>query len=85
MCWSYIGLIAALAAESATHFVMPLVAAELSARGLWGTFWGLVAFASFAVVGVGARLVKTRLPASLEATPEAMRAERRALEAEASS
>ena len=77
MSWSYIGLIAAFAAESLTRFVMPLVAPFLEGQSLWGAFWTSVAVFSFAVVGFGARLVKTRLPEAIRNTPAAMRRERR--------
>jgi len=76
MSWSYVGLLAAFAAESLTRFVMPLVATTLAERGLWGAFWGLVGFASFAVAGIGGQIIKRRLPDALASTPEAMRRER---------
>lgn len=72
MTWSYIGLLAAAAAETLSRFVMPLVADTLEHRALWGVFWASVGVATFAVVGVGWWLVKTRLPGALERTPEAM-------------
>jgi uncharacterized membrane protein len=68
MSWSYIGLIAALAAESLTHFLMPAIQPSLAERSLLGIFWSAVALASFTVVGVGAVLVKKKLPGSLERT-----------------
>ena len=79
MSWSYIGLIAAFVAESMTRFVMPRAAVYLEGQELWGAFWASVAVGSFLVVGVGARLVTTRLPAAVASTPEAIRRERAAL------
>lgn len=79
MSWSYIGLMAAFVAESMTRFVMPRAAAYLEGQELWGAFWASVAVGSFLVFGVGARLVKTRLPAAVASTPEAIRRERAAL------
>ncbi len=67
MSGSYIGLIAALAAESLTRFVMPRAAPLLEERSLWSVFWGLVIVASFGVIAVGWWLVKTRLPHTLQA------------------
>jgi uncharacterized membrane protein len=80
MSWSYVGLMSAFAAESLTRFVMPRVAPYLERRAMWGAFWTTVLVASFAVGGVGARLVKTRLPEAVRRTPEAMRRERRLVE-----
>ncbi|HIF57203.1 MAG TPA: DUF2306 domain-containing protein [Gemmatimonadetes bacterium] len=65
MSGSYIGLIAALAAESLTRFVMPRAAPLLEERALWSVFWGLVILASFGVIAVGWWLAKTRLPLTL--------------------
>jgi len=79
MSWSYIGLLAAAAAESLTRFVMPRVADVLESEALWGLFWTSVGVATFVVVGIGRWLVKTRLPDALESTPEAMRSERERL------
>ena len=81
MAWSYIGLIAALASESATHFILPIIGSTLSERGLIGSFWGLVMVATFGVVGVGALLVRKRLPVTLARTPGVMHAERERLAA----
>lgn len=51
MSWSYIGLCAALVAESATRMVLPLLIQQgFSPKG-W--FWALVGIASFAVAGIG--------------------------------
>ena len=47
----------------------------------WAAFWASVAVASFGVFGIGWWLVKTRLPAAVGATPEAMRRERHELRA----
>lgn len=79
MSWSYIGLMAAFAAESLTRFVMPRAAGFLDGARLWGVFWASVAVASLAVIVVGWWLVKTRLPGAVENTPAAVRRERAAL------
>ena len=76
MSWSYIGLMAAFAAETLTRFIMPRVQVLLEGNELWGAFWTSVGVASFGIAGIGARLVKTRLPAAVAATPEAIRLER---------
>ena len=76
MSWSYIGLMAAFAAETLTRFLMPRAATFLETRQLWGAFWGSVGSASFLVAGIGWWLVKTRLPGAVERTPHAMRLER---------
>lgn len=81
MSWSYIGLLAAFAAETMTRFVMPRVEPVLAGKGLWGVFWTVVALASFGVGALGWWLVRTRLPGAVERTPHAMRRERRRLEA----
>jgi len=82
MSWSYVGLLAAFAAESLTRFVMPQIAGTLEEHELWGAFWGLVGLASFAVAAVGGQVIKRRLPDALESTPEAMRRERAELRAQ---
>lgn len=80
MSWSYVGLMAAFAAESLTRFVMPRIAPMLADNGqAWGAFWASVAVATFLVVGVGARVIRKRLPAAVASTPEAMRRERASL------
>ena len=79
MSWSYIGLIAALAAETLTRFVMPRAAPFFEGNDIWGVFWTSVAAASFGVVAIGARLVKTRLPDAIRKTPHAIRRERQRL------
>ena len=76
MAWSYVGLSAALVAESLTRFVMPVVAERLSAGSLWPAFWGLVIVGSVGVFAIGTRLIRTRLPASIDGAPVAMRRER---------
>ena len=84
MSWSYIGLMAAFAAESLTRFVMPRAASYLESSDLWTAFWIAVGVASFLVIGVGWWITKTILPGVIERTPHAMREERRSLrEAEA--
>lgn len=61
MSWSYVGLMAALAAESLARFVMPRAAGFLEARELWTLFWITVTVATLAVVAAGAWLIRTRL------------------------
>ncbi len=80
MSWSYIGLMAALVAETATRLVMPALRPyfETNAQA-WTGFWVSVGVASFAVCGAGWWLVKTRVPGAVASTPEAMRHERNAL------
>lgn len=80
MSWSYIGLMAAFGAESLTRYVLPRIAPMLERNHLVGAFWTLVAVGSFAMFGIGSRLVKTRLPAAVEQTPAAMRREQRQLQ-----
>jgi hypothetical protein len=65
MSWSYIGLIAALVAESLTRFIMPRALPFLEEQALQSVFWGLVVVACFGVMVVGWWLVKTRLPLAL--------------------
>lgn len=55
MSWSYIGLIAALVAESATRIGLPMLIAQGFAPKPW--FWVLVGVASFLVAGIGAGIV----------------------------
>lgn len=52
MSWSYVGLLAAAAAEAATRIPA-------------APFWGMVAVASLAVFAVGGFLVVTRIPRAL--------------------
>ena len=79
MAWSYVGLLAALVAESLTRFAMPALAGVLERGALWPVFWTLVALGSVATFGAGAWLIRTRLPATVGATPAAMRREREEL------
>ena len=81
MAWSYVGLMGAFVAESLTRFVMPALRETLEANALLPAFWTLVAVGSFFAVGVGARLIRRRLPAAVAATPQAMRKERSDLRA----
>lgn len=82
MSWSYIGLMAAFAAESLTRFVMPRVAPYLQDNGqAWTIFWVSVAVASFGVMGLGWYLIQTRLAGAIAETPVQMRREREALRA----
>ncbi|MGI9625679.1 MAG: DUF2306 domain-containing protein [Longimicrobiales bacterium] len=81
MSWSYIGLMAAFVAESATRFIMPAMGTYLAANSLMGAFWGIVSVATFLVVGLGVWATKTRLEAAIAKTPEAIRREREALRA----
>lgn len=79
MSWSYVGLMAAFAAETLTRFVLPRIAPILQEHQLRGAFWALVGVATFSVVGVGRWMVERYLPRSLERTPAAVRRERREL------
>lgn len=77
MAWSYVGLMAAFAAETLTRFVMPMIAPMMGSNGqAWAAFWTSVGVASFLVVGIGSRIIRKRLPDAVAATPEAMRQER---------
>ncbi|NNM14840.1 MAG: DUF2306 domain-containing protein [Gammaproteobacteria bacterium] len=55
MVWSYIGLLAALIAESATRIGMPYLIAQ--GYQSFGWFWGIVGFATFLVCFSGAFLL----------------------------
>ena len=57
ICGSYIGLCAALVAESSTRFIMPYLRDHLGFDSL-GWFWVIVGIATFAVVSVGQFLVR---------------------------
>jgi uncharacterized membrane protein len=65
MSWSYIGLMAALTAESLTRFIMPRTAPWLEERELWSAFWSTVVVVSLVTFAVGWWLVKTKLPQAL--------------------
>ena len=65
MSWSYIGLIAALIAESLTRFIMPRVALLLEEHELWNVFWSIVVVSALGTFAVGWWLVKTKLPQAL--------------------
>ena len=65
MSWSYIGLMAALTAESLTRFIMPRTAPWLEERELWSMFWSTVVVVSLVTFAVGWWLVKTKLPQAL--------------------
>lgn len=65
MSWSYIGLMAALTAESLTRFIMPRAAPLLEERELWSVFWSTVVVVSLVTFAVGWWLVKTKLPQAL--------------------
>lgn len=80
MSGSYLGLMAAFAAESLTRLVMPRVATLLEGNVLWAVFWGSVVIASLAVFGMGMWLMRTRVPRAVAKTPHAMRTERRSLQ-----
>lgn len=80
MGWSYNGLAAAAVSETATRFLMPWIAPRVGDAAV-GIFWTIVGVATFAVIFVGARLIKTRTPAAVAAAPEAMRRERARLRA----
>lgn len=66
MVWSYVGLMGAFVAESLTRFAMPRLSGFLEEAALWGAFWTLVGVASFVVIGLGAWLIRARLPAAIE-------------------
>jgi len=76
MVWSYVGLMAAAMAETLSRFVMPLAVERWPDGNLVGGFWGAVGLATFVTVGIGAWLVKKRLPGAIANTPQAMRNER---------
>lgn len=61
MAWSYVGLMAAFAAESLTRFIMPALEDDLTRRALWPAFWILVGVGSFATGAFGAWLIRRRL------------------------
>jgi len=79
MAWSYEGLLAAFVAESLTRFVLPAVAPTLDEGALWPAFWTLVGVGSAATMGAGAWWIAARLPATVAATPAAMRLEQEEL------
>lgn len=62
MSWSYVGLVAALVVESATRFIMPALGPRAPGSATWPALWALVIAASAGVVGVGAWLIRRRLP-----------------------
>jgi len=76
MAWSYVGLMAAFVAESLTRFVMPAIAGELQKNSMWAAFWTTVAVGTFATIGLGALLIRRRLPGAIRAAPAAMRRDR---------
>lgn len=80
MAWSYVGLVAAALSETATRWLMPVLAPRLGETAMIG-FWSLVAVATLAVVFTGQRLIKRRLPGAVASTPAAMRQEREGLRA----
>ncbi len=57
MSWSYIGLVAAFAAEMTTRVIIPFAYHRYGIRSM-GLFWGLVGGASFLIAAAGAFLVK---------------------------
>jgi hypothetical protein len=59
-----------------TRFVMPLIGPRLSGSAAWTAFWTLVAVGSLSAGAVGSWLMRTRLPAALARTRQAMRLER---------
>lgn len=76
MAWSYVGLLAALIAETLTRFVMPVAQSAFDASVLWPAFWGLVLVGTVGTVVVGSWMIRRRLPDAIRGTPAAMRAER---------
>lgn len=79
MSWSYVGLVAALIAESLTRFAMPALAGVLERSSMWPAFWTLVAVGSFGTFAVGAWVIRRRLPDAVRSTPAAIRREREEL------
>lgn len=77
MAWSYVGLVAALVAETSTRLVMPALAATLERSAMWPMFWTVVTLASLGVFGAGAWLIRARLAAAVSGVPESMRSDRR--------
>lgn len=75
MAWSYVGLLAAAVSETATRFLMPILAPRLGETAMVA-FWTLVGVSTFAVVFAGGRIIKHRLPGAVAETPAAIRAER---------
>tara|TARA_B100000929_G_scaffold216501_2_gene173219 strand:- start:292 stop:804 length:513 start_codon:yes stop_codon:yes gene_type:complete len=65
MSWSYIGLIAALIAESLTRFIMPRVALLLEEHELRNVFWSIVVVSALGTFAFGWWLVRTKLPQAL--------------------
>jgi uncharacterized membrane protein len=65
MSWSYIGLIAALIAESLTRFIMPRVALLLEEHELRNVFWSIVVVSALGTFAFGWWLVRTKLPQTL--------------------
>ena len=61
MTYSYLGLVAAAVAETSTR----VTAVQEFAGGPTPTFWITVAIATFAVMGIGSRLVRSRVEPTL--------------------
>ncbi len=78
MSWSYVGLLAAFAAETLTRLVLPVLAPRMP-EAFWPLFWALVGVGGLAASYIGHRLIKTRLPTAIARTPQALREERRRL------
>lgn len=76
MAGSYMGLAAAFVAETSTRLLMPIVAARAETGTAWIVFWTVVAVATALTMGVGVRLIRTRMDAAVRGTPDAMRRER---------
>jgi uncharacterized membrane protein len=79
MAWSYVGLLAALVAESLTRYAMPLLQPTLEQNQLWPAFWALVVGGSVGTIAIGGWQISKRLPDAVRNTPAAMRRERDAL------
>ena len=77
MTWSYVGLIAALVAESLTRLAMPSLEATLERRALWPAFWILVATASGATFLVGAAMIRRYVPRAVRIYFDGARSSRR--------
>ncbi len=75
MAWSYVGLVAALFAETTTRFIMPALEPRLSGSAMWPAFWTVVIAASVGVFAVGVWLIRTRLDEAVRKAPDAMRSD----------
>jgi len=58
---------------------MPALQGTLEQSALFPAFWTLVAVGTFGAAGLGARIIRRRLPKSIAIVPHNLRAERTAL------